>query len=192
MSYQRPQVEDVPETCIVPHNLDESNEHEGAYRELAGMNEEAPIEGPAWSASPQDRDEFRVWPPSPQDPGPQRRVRFQDESLKLQQVDEDQVQRLREVIYDLQDQFGALEESRDHYRRHELVVNTAIDNLLHSHRVLEADLTTTEENCEQICQLRPAMIRLFITFLRAVIFMHMVPLGGTFLWWVTTWETLVL
>jgi hypothetical protein len=73
------------------------------------------------------------------------------------------------------------EESRDHHRCHALVKNTAIDNLLHIHRVLEADLTTTEENCEQIRQVLPAMIRLFITFPRAVIFMHMVPLGGTFL-----------
>jgi hypothetical protein len=69
----------------------------GARLELASMNEEAPVEVPAW-------------PPSPQDPVHRRIVRFQDENLQLQQIGEDEVSRLRQEIFDLEDHFEALEE----------------------------------------------------------------------------------
>jgi hypothetical protein len=99
LPYQRPQVEDVPETPVVSHNarLYEVHDLAGARLELASMNEEAPVEVPAW-------------PPSPQDPVHRRIVRFQDENLQLQQIGEDEVSRLRQEIFDLEDHFKALEE----------------------------------------------------------------------------------
>jgi hypothetical protein len=156
MSYQRPQVEDVPETPVVRNNtrLDEVNEHEGAYWELTGMNEDDPIEEPTWALSPQDRVEapawtqgpryraaLPVWPPSPREPVRLRVVRFLDENQQPQQIrEEDQVQPLRQELHDLQDEFSAFEESRDHYRRQTWRMDRGINNLMHSHRLLEADL----------------------------------------------------
>jgi uncharacterized protein YpuA (DUF1002 family) len=67
-----------------------------------------------------------------------RVVRSQEENLQLQQVGEDQVQRL-------QDEFEALEESRNHYRRQAWRLNMATNNLLHSHHQLEADLQDSRQ-----------------------------------------------
>jgi hypothetical protein len=121
---------------------------------LTGMNEDDPIEEPTWALSPQDRVEapawtqgpryraaLPVWPPSPREPVRLRVVRFLDENQQPQQIrEEDQVQPLRQELQDLQDEFSAFEESRDHYCRQTWRMDRDINNLMHSHRLLEADL----------------------------------------------------
>jgi hypothetical protein len=102
------------------------------------MNEDDPIEEPTCASSPQDLAELPVWPPSPVR---LRVVRLLDENQQPQQIrEEDQVQPLRQELHDLQDEFSALEESRDHYRRQTWRMAMGINNLMHSHRLLEADL----------------------------------------------------
>jgi hypothetical protein len=172
MSYQRPQVEEVPSSPLVPHSShpDEIYELEGDNTFPAVTSEEAPVEVLAWPPSPPSpRDppiELPFWPPSPPDPVPRRVngfmpgvIRLRDENLQLRQsveelrqvveelrqIGEEEMRRFRQELLIIQQQIAALEDRRDTYRRQASVANMVLINLQHNPHLLDADLQNVRQ-----------------------------------------------
>jgi FtsZ-binding cell division protein ZapB len=146
MPYQKPSVEDAPESPVIPYNPlpDEAHElvgdhpepaveGEAAPAELPAWNTPVPVELPAWPASPRIPPvAFPAPPPSPDDPVPGQEGA--QVIIHLPNQDVLVVEGLGQHTIDLQIGAG---ENRDEHHRQVGDLHMALDNLQNDHRVLQ-------------------------------------------------------